>query len=58
MKTDDSAFRQIWKMMAADLALLLAEWFVPLTVVIIVLYGDEAVSRTVMIEGDLDLYLL
>lgn len=58
MKTDDSAFRQIWKMMAADLALLLAEWLVPLTVFIIVLYGDEAVSRTVMIEGDLDLYLL
>ena len=58
MKTDDSAFRQIWKMMAADLALLLAEWLVPLTVFIIVLYGDEAVSRTVMIESDLDLYLL
>lgn len=58
MKTDDSAFRQIWKMMAADLALLLAEWLVPLTVFIIVLYGDEAVSRTVMTEGDLDLYLL
>ena len=58
MKTDDSAFRQIWKMMAADLALLLAEWLVPLTVFIIVLYGDEAISRIVMIEGDLDLYLL
>lgn len=58
MKTDDSAFRQIWKMMAADLALLLAEWLVPLTVFIIVLYGDEAVSGTVMTEGDLDLYLL
>ena len=58
MKTDDSAFRQIWKMMAADLALLLAEWLVPLTVFIIVLYGDEAVSSTVMIESDLDLYLL
>ena len=58
MKTDDPAFRHIWKMMAADLALLLAEWLVPLTVFIIVLYGDEAVSRTVMIESDLDLYLL
>jgi len=50
MKTDDSAFRHIWKMMAADLALLLAEWLVPLTVFIIVLYGDETISRTVMIE--------
>ena len=58
MKTDDPAFRHIWKMMAADLALLLAEWLVPLTVFIIVLYGDEAVSSTVVIEGDLDLYLL
>ena len=58
MKTDDPAFRHIWKMMAADLALLLAEWLVPLTVFIIVLYGDEAVSSTVMIESDLDLYLL
>ncbi len=58
MKTDAPAFRHIWKMMAADLALLLAEWLVPLTVFIIVLYGDEAVSRTVMIESDLDLYLL
>lgn len=58
MKTDDPAFRHIWKMMAADLALLLAEWLVPLTVFIIVLYGDEAISRIVMIEGDLDLYLL
>ncbi|MBR3741216.1 MAG: hypothetical protein IKN04_12315 [Clostridia bacterium] len=58
MKTDDPAFRHIWKMMAADLALLLAEWLVPLTVFIIVLFGDEAVSSTVMIESDLDLYLL
>ena len=58
MKTDDPAFRHIWKMMAADLALLLAEWLVPLAVFIIVLYGDEAVSSSVMIESDLDLYLL
>ena len=58
MKTDDPAFRHIWKMMAADLALLLVEWLVPLAEFIIVLFGDEAVSGTVMIESDLDLYLL
>ena len=58
MKIDYPALRHLWKMMAADLALLVAEWIVPLAEFMIVLLGDEAAAETVVTGIDIDVYLV